>query len=80
MNKDEDVAYLYNLMEKRWALDKNTRYTRPETIDEMRDFILTSIGKEREVKDNVWTPNSFSDRWAGVEEDDPDFVSIKRKK
>lgn len=55
MNKDEDVALLYNLLEKRWGLDEGYEYKRPKTIDEMREFILTSQGIQRDVKENVWT-------------------------
>lgn len=83
MNKDEDVALLYNLLEKRWGLDEGYEYKRPKTIDEMREFILTSQGIQRDVKENVWTldPNQ-QDKYSEYEipsSDGTDWSQYQRK-
>lgn len=47
LNKNEDVALMYNDLEKTFGLDPNKR---PKSIKGMRDYILSIYGKQQKVE------------------------------
>lgn len=56
LNKNEDVALMYNDLEKTFGLDPNKR---PKSIKGMRDYILSIYGKQQKVESGeAFTPSS----------------------
>lgn len=51
LNKDTEVARMYNLMEKTYGWSKEKR---PKTIDEMRELIIGYTGNSMKVKDTSY--------------------------
>lgn len=50
LNKDSDVVKFYNLLEKTRGLDETQR---PKNVDDMRDYIISTMYKEYDVKEGV---------------------------
>lgn len=50
LNKDSDVVKFYNLLEKTRGLDETQR---PKSVDDMRDYIVSTMYKEYDVEEGV---------------------------